>query len=193
MLPAIEPQEVVSGRPPGPWGRAGTDLADLFQRHHERIYHAAYRITGSTSDAEDVLQTVFLRLVRRETALDPQGGIATYLHRAAVNAALDLLRAKKRARSIDLAEVEAELESSATDHPDRRSTSNELRAWLRRAVSTLSPRAAEIFSLRYLEGYGNREIAEMLGSSETAIAVLLHRTRARLGRALAPVAGGLHS
>ena len=51
-------------------------------------------------------------------------------------------------------------------------------------MSRLSPRQAEIFTLRYLEGLGNLEIAKMLGASQTSIAVLLHRARHRLQKEL---------
>jgi RNA polymerase sigma-70 factor (ECF subfamily) len=58
-----------------------------------------------------------------------------------------------------------------------------------RTLGRLSPRQAEIFTLRYLEGLGNLEIAKMLGSSQTSIAVILHRARHRLQKELAPLEG----
>src|SRR5215208_406271 len=81
-------------------------LEAAFRRHHEAVFRAAYRITGNPMDAEDVLQTVFTRLLRREEGegLDPEGA-GSYLHRAAVNAALDLLRARRRSRSVRLEEA----------------------------------------------------------------------------------------
>lgn len=163
---------------------------ELFEQHHSRILRIAFRITGNSTDAEDVLQTVFLRLVRREDDVDLSGGAASYLYRAAVNAALDLLRARKRSRAVDLADVEAELSGPRSENPEHEHRRRELASWLRTAVSGLSPRAAEIFSLRYFEGYGNREIAEMLATSQTAVAVILHRTRHRLGTQLEPLLGG---
>ena len=49
-----------------------------------------------------------------------------------------------------------------------------------RALSRLNPRAAEVFALRYFEGLDNREIARILGTSWSSVAVTLHRTRVRL-------------
>lgn len=175
---------------------AGTEspegLEALFAEHHGRVFRVAYRITGNATDAEDVLQTVFLRLVRRQDPPDLARGAAGYLHRAAVNAALDLLRARRRARAVDL-EAAAGLAAAEAAGPEGQSRSKELARWLRGAVARLSPRAAEIFTLRYLEGYGNREIAELLDTSQTAVAVILHRTRHRLGKELRPLVGGLPS
>ena len=80
-------------------------LDALFREHHGAVYRAAYRITGDAMDAEDVLQTVFTRLLRREEQPDLSESAGSYLHRAAVNAALDLMRRRKRSRRVDLEEV----------------------------------------------------------------------------------------
>ena len=65
-------------------GPAEPTLDQVFADHRELVFRAAYRMTGDASDAEDVLQTVFLRLARRaEVDLAPSP--ASYLHRAAIN------------------------------------------------------------------------------------------------------------
>lgn len=159
------------------------DLGRLFEEHHEQVFRTACRITGSSSDAEDVLQTVFLRLASTRERRDLSPSPGSYLHRAAVNASLDLLRGRGRARSVSLDDSESprEFESSmidpATEHDER-----ELRALVRAAVARLGERAAQIFALRYFEGYDNREIAELVGTSQMVVAVTLHRARTRLRR-----------
>jgi RNA polymerase sigma-70 factor (ECF subfamily) len=163
-------------------------LEAIFREHHGAVYRAAYRITGNAADAEDVLQTVFTRLLRREEQPDLSNSAGSYLHRAAVNAALDLMRRRKRARAVDLDEVGEQLVDDDAG-PERRRGSREIAVRVREALGRLSPRQAEIFSLRYLEGLGNLEIATMLGSSQTSIAVILHRARHRLQKELAPLEG----
>lgn len=164
-------------------------LETLFREHHGAVYRAAYRITGNAMDAEDVLQTVFARLLRREEKPDLSESAGSYLHRAAVNAALDLMRKRSRSRSVDLDEVSDQLVDGKNLGPDRAQGNRELAGRLRRAMAVLSPRQAEIFALRYLEGIGNVEISKMLGSSQTAIAVLLHRARHRLQKELGALEG----
>jgi RNA polymerase sigma-70 factor (ECF subfamily) len=164
-------------------------LEGLFREHHGAVYRAAYRITGDAMDAEDVLQTVFIRLLRREDELDLSDTAGSYLHRAAVNAALDLMRQRKRSRKVDLDDVSEHIEDEVNPTPERARGNRELGERLRRAMGQLSPRQAEIFALRYLEGLGNLEIARMLGSSQTAIAVLLHRARHRLQKELGSLQG----
>ena len=78
-----------------------TELETLFRAHHDRVFRAAHRITGSSADAEDVLQTVFLRLVRGGATYDLSANPEAYLSRAAINASLDLMRSRGRARSVD--------------------------------------------------------------------------------------------
>lgn len=154
----------------------------LFQEHHERVYRVARRITGSSEDAEDVLQTVFLRILRREDPPLRSEDAASYLHRAATNASLDLLRRRKAARSEPI--EDADRLRGAAPGPDVQHEGSELRAKVRAALAELNPRAAEMFALRYFDGYGNREIARLMNTSWSSVAVTLHRTRARLQKEL---------
>jgi RNA polymerase sigma-70 factor, ECF subfamily len=154
----------------------GADVEQLFAEHKELVFRAAYRVTGNSSDAEDVLQTVFLRLLRQEQ-LPEIRYLRAYFHRAAVNAALDLLRARKESQNLPL---EDQPEIAGTDSAASRQEVGELRAWLRRALATLNPKWAEMFVLRFIEEYSNRDIARMMKTSSAAVAVALHRTRAQL-------------
>lgn len=164
-------------------------LERFWNEHSEAVFRAAYRVTGNPADAEDVLQTVFLRLARRgDDELDDRAG--GYLYRSAVNAALDVVRSRQRAGWVPLEPTSGHpmLASDAPD-PERELASRELRANLRLALARLSPRSAEIFALRYFEGLPNREIAELLDVSQGVVAVLLHRTRARLRKELVALEG----
>jgi RNA polymerase sigma-70 factor, ECF subfamily len=171
---------------PGP--RSSTDdVGRIYREHHERVFRAAYRVTGNATDAEDVLQTVFLRLLRLDRGTLVAEGLPSYLHRAAVNAALDVARRRATLRAAPL--EDAEPIRDRAPEPDRGAESRETREVLRRALLTLSPRAAEMFCLRYLEGYTNREIARMLDASWSTVAVTLHRARARLRAEIATPGG----
>ncbi len=145
-----------------------------YRAHAQDVLRTAYRITGRMADAEDVLQTVFLRLSAR-----PPAGVENvegYLRRAAVNAALDTLRSRSTWGEVELPETIAS--------PSSAFEAAHIRDSLRRAMLQLSPRAAEVFVLRFVEGHDNREIARMLKTSAAVIAVLLHRTRRQLQKEL---------
>ena len=156
-------------------------LESVFLEHQRRVFRAAYRITGNAQDAEDVLQTVFLRLARQGAGAPSVANPSSYLYRAAVNAALDLLRARRERPSVALEEAHA-APGGLAERPDQVHEAGELRAWLRQAIAGLPPRAAEVFALHHLEGLENKEIARVLGLSRVAVAVTLHRARHRLQR-----------
>lgn len=164
-------------------------LEEIFQNHHSQVFGTAYRVTGSSQDAEDVLQTVFLRLLRRRDEVDLSPSPGSYLHRAAVNAALDLMRARHRSRSIPIDDLDAPAENGHSD-PDRRQQDGELRRNLRQALLKLSSRGATIFTMRFLEGTPNREIAEAMGMSQAAVGVAIHRARNQVKEELATLLGG---
>ncbi|HEX9732175.1 MAG TPA: sigma-70 family RNA polymerase sigma factor [Thermoanaerobaculia bacterium] len=168
-----------------------SDLEGIFQRHHSQVFATAYRMTGSAQDAEDVLQTVFLRLLRRRAELDLSPSPVSYLHRAAVNAALDLMRARSRARQVALDEIDVPLANGhPATSPQRRQEDREMRGALRQAMTQLPPKSAEIFALRFLQDLPNREIALALGMSQTAVGVALHRARNQVKKELHSIVRG---
>ena len=168
-----------------------TSLNVIFEQHHRRILAAAYRVTGNVSDAEDVLQTVFLRLARKEEGPGPSESLGPYLHRAAVNAALDMIRSRRRARAVPLEDGEGDRHRDPSPGPEQRRNSREVHELVRSALTHISRRAAEMFTLRYLEGYTNKDIARMMSTSQTAVGVTLHRARGQLREALGSLVGEL--
>jgi len=95
----------VPGTESAPLAESGT-LEGLFEQHHHRIFRTAHRLTGRAADAEDVLQTVFLRLARGQESPGIGTNPEAYFTRAAINASLDLLRSRKRANAVAMDDVE---------------------------------------------------------------------------------------
>jgi RNA polymerase sigma-70 factor (ECF subfamily) len=164
---------------------ASASLENLFAAHHDRIFRTAYRVTGNASDAEDVLQTVFLRVARGQESAESAENAEAYFSRAAINASLDLLRSRKRSKAVAMDDVVNTASISAfvqkqnpeTDHEDQ-----ELRTLIRDAVAKLGATAGQMFALRYFEGFGNAEIATLMNTSPLVVGVTLHRARARMRR-----------
>ena len=144
-------------------------FAELYERHYDAVFRAALRVTGRPVDAEDVLQTVFLRVLSQSDW--DQVRQAAYFKRAAVNAAVDLLRRRV---------VHAE-----TAYDDRAPHAAVepallLKEQLRRAIATLESDDATLFLLRHVEGLSNQELADVFQLEKNNIAVRLHRIRGRL-------------
>jgi len=156
-------------------------LGELFRDHYNGMFRVAYRITGSHSDAEDVLQNVFVRLTRGWTGRDLSPNPRAFLYRAAINASLDVVRTRKRANSVslDLLDLDQTPKVSAPS-PEQDLADAELQELIRQAVAKLEGRGAAAFVLRYYEGHDNKRIAEILGTSQLVVAVTLHRARTRL-------------
>lgn len=163
-------------------------LTRLFSEHYRRVLVAGYRITGNMADAEDVAQDVFMRLGRGD--LPAVANAASYLYRAAINGALDLLRRRRAAATepLELAAGVAARETAAS--PDVRIQDLELGRLLRQTIAELGPRAAEMFALRYLEGLSNREIAKLMETSQAVVAVTLYQSRVKLKRRMTELQGG---
>lgn len=148
------------------------EFAMLYDTYHPMVYRTAFRVTGNASDAEDVMQTVFVRLMKRDTSEMQQP--ESYLRRAAVNASIDLIRERQKAAAVPIDEAA----------PPACTELRELRDSLRKAIAKLDDRQALLFSLRYFEGHSNQEIAKMMGMSQIHVAVVLHRIKAKLQKEL---------
>lgn len=169
---------LVPDRRPGP----DDAVSRLFDEAAGMVHRTAWRITGRPEDAEDVLQSVFLHLVRSPPMPWPDRP-AAYIHRAAVNASLDLLRRRRRTSEVPIDDAVA---SPRGDQEDALSIIHEqgLAHRLRNALPLLSPLEVEVFSLRCFEDRSNAEIAEMLGKSANHVGVTLHAARKKLRDAL---------
>jgi RNA polymerase sigma-70 factor (ECF subfamily) len=154
----------------------------VFRAHHGLVFRTAYRITGNAGDAEDVLQTVFLRMLRRGRNAEPMENPESYLRRAAINAALDVIRARQGEQTVPLPDESSGLMPAAPMQVDV----SGLRGALSRAIAQLKPMQAEVFALRFLEGLSNRQIAQSLSISQVRVAVIVHRTRLQLRKDLRP-------
>jgi RNA polymerase sigma-70 factor (ECF subfamily) len=163
-LQLCEPIEMTST--PAPVG-----FAELYERHFEAVFRAALRVTGNPADAEDVLQTVFLRVLSRSEHAEAAGQSAAYFRRAAVNAAVDHLR-RRAVRAETAYDDRAPHAAVEPVFP--------LKGQLRRAIATLDNDDATLFLLRYVEGLSNQELADEFQLEKNNVAVRLHRIRQRL-------------
>jgi len=155
------------------------EFEELFREHFQFVHSTAYTVTGSRQDAEDVLQTIFLRLLRREIPPDLKRNPKGYLYRAAVNESLNIIRSRKRQDPTDILRLLETTSTPIDQHPDA-----ELQKKVTDAMSHLSSLAVEVLILHYEHNCSDAEIARMLGRSRGTIAVTLYRTRARLKKLL---------
>ena len=167
-----------------PLDHCNKDFEEIFREHYLLVFRTAYGVTGRAEDAEDVVQTIFLRLSQRETSPDLTKNPKGYLYRAAVNLSLNVVQARQR-RSIENVEDVEHVEGVAASLPaPAPSRAEEIHRKLYEAIAELGPKAAEVLILRYVHNYSDAQIAKLLGTSRGTIAVSLYRSRARLKKLL---------
>jgi RNA polymerase sigma-70 factor (ECF subfamily) len=126
-----------------------SDLEALFREHWPRAYRAAYLVVHDSAAAEDIAQEAFLAAVRALDRFDRRRPFGPWLHRIAVNRAIDWARARSLRAETELHEVGA---VEAQQHDDQ----------LLRELAELDPEQRAVIVLRYLLEYTPGEIAELL-------------------------------
>ena len=144
-------------------------LSELFALYGDDVYRFAYSFTRHAADAEDVCQSVFCRLAEGRTELEP-GKEKAWLLACTANACKNRFRFLKRWASLPL--------EAAADVPDGTN-----RAVLE-AVLSLPEKYRAPVHLYYYEGYSQKEIADILGLSLTAVQTRMQRARAMLKEVL---------
>lgn len=160
------------------------DFRELYESHSKSVYLTALRVTGNPADAEDVLQTVFVRLLDGGPGIDASRSPGAYLRRAAANAAIDVLRRRGVRGETDLAAPDEGPEDRASASSRDSDEGAVLKERLRRALAGLSCDQAELFVLFHLEGYRYEELAELLELEPGTVGSRLHRIRAALKKEL---------
>jgi RNA polymerase sigma-70 factor (ECF subfamily) len=153
-------------------------LEELFRRHWRRAHRAAYLVVGDSAAAEDIAQEAFLSAIRALDRFDRRRRFGPWLHRIAVNRAIDFARS----RSL---RGEGALSSTASDAaepqaPPRQAISDELMA----ALADLDPEHRAVVVLRYVLEYTPGEIARMLELPRGTVNSRLRRGLDRLRPAI---------
>lgn len=171
--------------------RGGDDDAFrlLVERHSRPLYRAACRVTGNAADADDVVQETFLRAYRSLARFDQRAAFATWLHRIAVNCALDLIDSRRRRDGhFDTSQDLSLLPSSAAS-PDRVVLGSEMQRAVAAAMDTLTGNERTAFVLRHFEGMPLEEIGKVLGTQLNATKNTVFRAVRKLREQLQPFTG----
>ncbi len=161
----------------------------LVERHSQPIFRVAYRMTGNEHDADDVVQETFLRAYRQIDKFEERANFGTWVHRIAVNCALDLLRSRGRLdRHYGGDPEEAEMTGAVSTDPqqDRLLLSAELREQVAAAMERLSGNERTAFVLRHFEGMPVEEIGKTLGIQVNAAKHTIFRAVRKLRQSLEP-------
>lgn len=183
-------------------GDAGA-LEALMTRHAGRVYRLAYGITRNPADAEEVVQDVFLTVVRKGGSFEGQAALATWMYRVTMNAALNRRRGKRRELEVSLEEHlphytedghragdRSDLLVDWSSTPEERVLSGESRRVLENAIDSLPDHYRAVLVLRDVEDLSNEEVASIVGDSLASVKSRLHRARMALREQLTRHFGG---
>jgi RNA polymerase sigma-70 factor (ECF subfamily) len=156
------------------------DFDRLYRACYPRLLRILYAITGDAASAEDCVQEAFVRAFAAWPRFRPDRPAEAWIHQIAVNTAISY---RRRAKLRSVGEIMRRLgrPSAGPDPADAASQSE-----LVKALTSLPPRVAADFVLRYVHGYNNREIARLEGVSERTIGARLSQAREVLARRLGP-------
>jgi RNA polymerase sigma-70 factor (ECF subfamily) len=163
----------------------------LVERHSRYVFNVAYRLTGSASDAEDVVQTTFLRAYQQLGRFEARADFRTWLHRITVNCSIDLIRSRRH-REIGHDPDDLEFHSAGSERqeaaatPDRLLLSTEIRDRIAEGMAQLSASERLAFTLRHLEGLPIRDVALKMGLKTEAAKNSIFRAVKKMRVALEP-------
>ncbi|HEY8519344.1 MAG TPA: RNA polymerase sigma factor [Gammaproteobacteria bacterium] len=158
-------------------GRTGA-LATLFERHHARLYRFCLRMTGNRQIAEDLVQDVFMRILKYRTSYKDEVEFAPWMFRIARNACADHLRRDAHEAPLSDERMDEHEANAAAGEP-----AGDGRAELvRRALLALPADRREVLVLSRYEFKSYEEIARTLGCSVGAVKVRVHRAIKELRR-----------
>ena len=180
-------------------------LAQLVEEHLQPIYRVALRMCGNVNDAEETLQETFLSAIKALPQFEGRAQFSTWLYRIASNTCL--MRRRHQAVEPEMLPIDAAGDSAGdgagdADHaapqfvpprllmdwsaqPVDVTLDHELHDRLQAAIAELPPTLRIVFIWRDLEGLSTAETAEIVGISESAVKVRLHRARLQLRESLA--------
>ncbi len=166
---------------------------EVYERYRSRLEAVAYRIVGNRSDAEDVVQNLFLALPR--TAYRGSASLWSYLYRASVNNSVNLLRTRKRGDRLR-GEVMAQAlgpGAPAASDPASQVLEAEVLAAVAKALLRVKPQHRRVLVLRIKHGLSNTEIAEREGIPKATAGTWLRRGREELREMLGPLLSELRA
>ena len=172
----------------------------LVERHSAYVYRVAYRMTGNSHDAEEVVQEAFLRGYQKLQQFAGNANFGTWVYRIAANYAIDRLRQKKNEesrREVSTRKPESDTEGDPLSqirdqapNPERLAGSAQLATKMQQALQALTPAERTAIVMRHWDGCGIDEIAEVLKSNNSATKNTVFRAVQKLRQALKPFAEG---
>lgn len=163
----------------------------LVKEFQSKVVATCYRFTHSREDAEDVAQEVFIEIHKSISRFREESSISTWIYRIAVTKSLDYIRKKKRKKRYGIVLSIIGLDNHAQDlpapsclHPDAVLEQKERASVLQKAVDSLPENQRVAITLSQYESFNNKEVADIMNTTVSAVESLLHRAKKNLHKKL---------
>ena len=154
---------------------------ELYRTHAGRLYSLAWRMLGNPTDAEDLLQEIFLLVHRKLDSFKGEAALGTWVYRLATNCCLDFLRSRQHR----LQQASEPLDEAMSIGPVRHGRLPIDRLDLERAIASLPPGYRAAFVLHDVEGFDHAEVGRLLGIAEGTSKSQVHKARLKIRELLA--------
>lgn len=159
--------------------KAGDEKAfeELVVEYRERLYRVAWRIVRDDDMAEDAAQEAFIKVYRHIGRFQGRSSLYTWIYRITVNIALNKLKRDRFRQLLPLGDL-PRMDHRPSADPAREALSSEVASRIDEAVRALPEKQRAVFTLKFYEGLGHKQIAEIVGCSEgTSKANYFHAIR----------------
>jgi RNA polymerase sigma-70 factor, ECF subfamily len=157
----------------------------LYREHASRLYGLTLRMLGNRTDAEDMLQDIFMTAHRKLTSYRGDARLSTWLFRLATNLCLDHLRSKAARMACATSSLEDDNAAEPVSPSSGPAVGAVAQIDLERAIARLPEGCRAAFLLHDVEGFEHREVGAMLGISEGTSKSQVHKARLKLRKLLA--------
>jgi RNA polymerase sigma-70 factor (ECF subfamily) len=155
------------------------EFARLIAPHLDALFRAAYRLTGNRPDAEDLVQDVFVRILKYRRTFQEDGSFETWVFRVARNARSDHFRTRRAVQPLGDDDIQATAPGPGQQF-ERGQQQQRERALLKRALMQLADDKRELLVLARYRSMNYQRIAGVLGIEVGAVKVRVHRAMKEL-------------
>jgi RNA polymerase sigma-70 factor (ECF subfamily) len=161
-------------------------VAELFERHHRQVYGYLYRMTGNRELSEDLVQDVFLRILKYRESYQPKTSFTAWMYGIARHALIDVMRKRRPEAAWDDAKADRPTSDQPADEQLRAQQEVEI---LQRALASLPADKREVLVLSRYQELRYEEIGRILGCEPNAVKQRVFRAVKALGERFTELSG----
>ncbi|MFQ6608817.1 MAG: RNA polymerase sigma factor, partial [Fidelibacterota bacterium] len=165
----------------------GLDFNKIYNRYEKPIYNYVWRLVGEQPIAEDLTQEIFIKVYRNLTGFQGKSKLSTWIYKIATNACIDYFRTSAYKRQMNTVDIEDQNINNSTHDETESNLSiedliikDDMKKCIHQCVDDLPSDYRSVIVLHDLQGFKNREIAEILDASIDNVKIRLHRARKKL-------------